>query len=261
MKTEMKLIPKRYLRRASVALAAALLLTVLTACYAPLGVESTGGLAINMTLPGSIFAQSTQSYVARTLVVNRAYEQQLRRAIAIGMFIDENEDVVNKDVAGMRKLFDDLEDESEQLLIDLILRATVKFGGKYYFDIPITADISVEGGTGEVLIPGIPAGREYIVYFEMYLPGQQDDEDSDPVAESRIWEDDPEDGLFGGTNPGQLGPGSTLAQANIALQAVLDAYSASNAPFVLGIHSPVVFVEEGRTSELSLLVDVEGGGT
>ena len=123
--------PIRRIRRGVLVLVAALVLTVLTACYAPLGVESTGGLAINVTLPGSIFAQSTQSYVARTLVVNRAYEQQLRRAIAIGMFIDENEKVVNKDLPGMRKLFDDLEDESEQLLIDLILRATVKFGGKF----------------------------------------------------------------------------------------------------------------------------------
>ena len=116
-----------------------------------------------------------------------------------------------------------------------------------------------------MLIPGIPAGRAYIVYFEMYLPGQQDDEDSNTVAESRVWDVDPEIGLFGTGNPGQLDDGSTLADANIALQAVLDAYA--SADFVVGTHSPVVLVEEGRTAELNLLVDVEveveaeGGGT
>ena len=241
MKTEMKLIPKRYLRRASVALAAALLLTVLTACYAPLGVESTGGLAINMTLPGSIFAQSTDSYIARVIVFNQAYERQLRRAIAIGMFVDENDS--GSFLPEVQSFLDSLEDEAEDLLADLLLRAPVRFGGKYYIDIPI----NLGSGSGELVLPGIPAGRSYIIYARLFPSGMSFDEDDEPKYENVVWDEDVDDWLFD-PGPGTLTASSNRAAAEAAFNTVLNGDGVNvgymNVDFRAGV---VVSVVAGKT--------------
>src|SRR6056297_1300750 len=68
------------------------LVLVLAGCFAPLGQSSEGSLAINATLPGSIFTQATDSYVARVYVANLDYENLVRRFMAYQDFLDENEE-------------------------------------------------------------------------------------------------------------------------------------------------------------------------
>lgn len=259
MNAEMKSLPKRYLRPAGVAIAAALVLTVLTACYAPLGVEATGGLAINMTLPGSISAQSGGSYIARVIVFNQEYEDQLRRAIAIGMFVDENKDQVVL-TSEVRAYLDSLEDEAEELLANLLLRAPVRFGGKYYIDIPINTG----SGAGEFVLPGIPAGRSYIVYARLFESGVPFDEDDDPAYESLVWEDvadrDIDDWLFfDGDRPGIMSA-VTLSAARDAFDIVLNGQGDNrgymNVRFREGVSVPVV---AGRTEDATIeFKDVSG---
>ena len=254
---------KRTLQKAIVVFVAAAVAIGLSACYAPLGASGTGNLAVNVTVPGSIFTQSTQSYVARVLVVNQAYEQKLRRTIGIGMFVDEN-DNVNMSNPGVQKFFDDLEDEETEGVIDLILKATVKFGGKYFYDTLITADVA---SGGSFLLPGIPAGRSYLVYFELYEPGQQEDEDAPPIYESIVWDYDPEQWLFqDGDRPGSLGPPDTmptLAEAQAALNLTLNGEGDNpsrrgylNVPLRPGV---LVAVEEGKTATADILLELPNG--
>lgn len=89
----------------------------------------------------------------------------------------------------------------------VILKAATMFGGKPYYDVVLSVlrdpENNVTGG-GSFTLPGIPAGRSYVVFFDVYAVGDQDKDDADIVAYSRVWQSDPDpyQQMFEATNDG-----------------------------------------------------------
>ncbi|MFP4432715.1 MAG: hypothetical protein ACLFPV_15805, partial [Spirochaetaceae bacterium] len=218
------------------------LVLILAGCFAPLGRSSEGSLAINASLPGSIFTQATESYVARVYVANLDYEDLVRRFLAYQDFLDENP----SPGSAWESFYNELEEEKEDIDIDLALKAVMSFGGNPYVDIAITQSGALaEGDDGSFTIAGLPAGRSYTVYIDVYNAGDEDDEDEDNVAESRLFTDgNPYDDMFVDSDDGIVGE-NTLAAAQTAFNNVFDDYTDTTA-------HPVVstFVEEGETATI-----------
>ncbi len=241
-----RIIPVRF---AQVGLLLGLVL-VLAGCFAPLGQSSEGSLAINASLPGSIFTQATNSYVARVYVANLDYEDLIRRFSAYQDFLDENDPPGSAWV----DFYNGLEEEKEDIDIDMALKAVMSFGGNPYVDIAISSPNdfgSVSGESGSFTIAGLPAGRSYAVYMDIYVAGQEDDEDASSVAESEFFTSGttPYDAMFptGGTGDDGIPSSNTLAAAQTAFNNVLNEYTDTTT-------HPIVsaFVEEGKTATITL---------
>ncbi len=258
---------------------ALLMALLLSACYAPLADSGEGSIAMSISLPGSIFAQetiepgTTQNFVARVYVGNLAYEDLIRRFVAYDDFIDENyySDVLwqaelDPEIVGvLENYYTQVEATMDDLEEDVVLKAATMFGGKPYYDVVLSVQVDGEGnatGGGSFTLPGIPAGRSYVVFFDVYEVGDQDKDDADIVAYSRVWQSDPDpyeemfeangSGLVLDQVTGETDPEEALAAARAALQAVLSEYRNREKHPV----SPV-FVEAGKTVEIQLEVIVE----
>jgi hypothetical protein len=230
------------------------LILVLAGCFAPLGQSSEGSLAINASLPGSIFTQATDSFVARVYVANLDYEDLVRRFMAYEDFLDENEDFVTP---AWVDFYNTLEEEKEDIDIDMALKAVMSFGGNPYVDIAI--DSTGSGDSGSFTIAGLPAGRSYAVYMDVYLAGDEDDEDAPSQAESELFTSGttPYDAMFPGSpddpddprdDPG-IASSNSLIAAQAAFNNVLNEYTDTTA-------HPIVsaFVEEGETATINLTI-------
>ncbi len=258
---------------------ALLMALLLSACYAPLADSGEGSIAMSISLPGSIFAQetiepgTTQNFVARVYVGNLAYEDLIRRFVAYDDFIDENyySDVLwqaelDPEIVGvLENYYTQVEATMDDLEEDVVLKAATMFGGKPYYDVVLSVQVDGEGnatGGGSFTLPGIPAGRSYVVFFDVYEVGDQDKDDAEIVAYSRVWQSDPDpyeemfeangSGLVLDQVTGETDPEEALAAARAALQAVLSEYRNREKHPV----SPV-FVEAGKTVEIQLEVIVE----
>ncbi len=239
-----------YMRLLQGALVIGLVLSV-AGCFAPLGESSDGALAINASVPGEIFTQASQTFVARTYVANLDYEDLVRRFLAYEDFLDVNEEL---DTSGWQDYFDQLEEEKDDIDIDMALKAVIKFGGNPYVDVTISST-GVVGDTGSFTITGLPADRDYTVYMDVYRPGDEDDDDADNQAESELFTSGstPWNEMFpNGDDPPNTGdPGvassNTLAAAQTAFNNVLTEYTNT-------AKHPVIsaFVEEGETATINL---------
>ena len=219
------------------------LILLLAGCFAPLGQSSEGSLAINASLPGSIFTQATQTYVARVYVVSLTYEDLIRRYAAYDDFLTENDPPGSAWAA----YYDELEEERDDLDIDLALKAAIDFGGNPYFDINVSADVGGGSDSGSFTITGVPAGRDYTVFIDIYNPGDEDDEDADSAAYSELFTSAtvPYDEVF--PTPGEVGIGAPLSTAISAFQAVLAEYTNTTKHPVVSVS-----VEEGETATIDL---------
>ena len=259
--------------RLAARLAATLAMSLLLAgCYAPLADSGEGSIAMQVSLPGSIFAQqSSESFVARIYVGNLTYEDLLRRFAAYDDFLEENYYYWADSAGGIPNeetfwnvlvpYYQQVEATMDELEEDVILKAATMFGGNPYYDVEFS--VQIEDGTavggGSFRLPGIPAGREYVVFFDVYAPGDQDKDDADLVAYSRVWRvADPYQELFrdGGSRGGagivELTGTTSVEEVRDALAAVRAAYGDKSAYPVVS-----VLVESGKTATIAVDVVVD----
>ncbi|TVR32928.1 MAG: hypothetical protein EA404_06255 [Spirochaetaceae bacterium] len=256
---------------------------LLAGCYAPLADSGEGSIAMKVSLPGSILAQqSSESFVARIYVGNLAYEDLLRRFAAYDDFLEENYYYYVDNPSQMEELDSEVREQLLNVLVpyyqqveatmddleeDVILKAATMFGGNPYYDVTFSVRLEdgVAVGGGSFTLPGIPAGREYVVFFDVYEPGDQDRDDADMVAYSRVWrEADPYQELFrtGNGNGDDRGGGGIVVldgpnppeveDARAALAAVRAAYADKRAYPVVS-----VLVESGKTATIAVDVVVD----
>ena len=213
------------------------LIVVLAGCYATLGKEADGNLAVNAALPG-VDVQPGTTYVARIYISTLDYEDLVRQYLAYEDFLDEN-----GDASTWIGYYNDLETERDNIEIDLALKGVVKFGGKPYIDV----EIVVGADPGSFTITGIPAGKEYTAYIQVFNQGDEDDEDADPVWDSELFSSSttPYDDFF--PAPGDVAPGASSAAAQSAFETVLAGYRDTA---TYPVYS--VAIEEGETSTLTL---------
>ncbi|TVR07074.1 MAG: hypothetical protein EA403_00195 [Spirochaetaceae bacterium] len=234
------------------------LIFALSSCFSPLQGVNEGNLAVRVSFPDGIHAMESESLVGRLYVINAAYEGLLRTVLAYEDFLDVfYYDVpisAFNDYPILLQAFLRLEEFLDKREEELILKAPVMFGGKPYFDF----NVNDPRGGGSVTPPGVPADRAYFVYLDMWNPGEQDQDDADPVFESVAWdESDPYEDLlseFGDASPGDrlsmLGgtPLEIFNGAESLFNDVRAAYRDREAyPFI-----SAAFVPRGGTAEITL---------
>ncbi len=219
------------------------LILVLAGCYATLGKEADGNLAVNAKLPG-VDVQPGDTYVARVYIATLDYEDLVRQFLAYEDFLDENS------ADTWSGYYNDLETERDNIEIDLALKGVVTFGGKPYVDVEIVVGVD----PGSFTITGIPAGKEYTGYIQVFNEGEQDDEDKDPKWDSELFSSSttPYDAMFtGGSPPGDVLPTASSAEAEAAFETVLAAYRDTATYPVFS-----VAINEGETATLTLTLDL-----
>ena len=231
------------------------LILVLAGCYATLGKEADGNLAVNAKLPG-VDVQPGDTYVARVYIATLDYEDLVRQFLAYEDFLDEYKDIV----LNWSGYYNDLETERDNIEIDLALKGVVTFGGKPYVDVEIVKGID---NAGSFTITGIPAGKEYTGYIQVFNSGDEDDEDEDPVWDSELFSssttpyrdmfdpDDDENGTPEIGDPGYVSSTATPAVAEAAFETVLAAYRDTATYPVFS-----VAINEGETASLTLTLDL-----
>ncbi len=162
----------------------------LSSCFSPLQGVNEGNLSVRVFFPDAIHTmETTESLVGRLYVINAAYEVLLRTVLAYEDFLDvfyydvpiqefNDYPILLQAFLQLEAILDDLEE-------DLILKAPVMFGGKPYFDFVVN---NPRDG-GSITPPGVPADRAYFVYLDMWHPGEQDQDDAEPVYESVAWDE------------------------------------------------------------------------
>jgi hypothetical protein len=128
-------------------LGAAALVLLITACYSP--VESNNdGLVLDLQMNSK--GPSGDETVLAGFVISAEFEDSLKDAtqLMVGMDAEDNSK---------------MEDKFEDIMLDLALGGTVKFGENPYFAMEVPYD-SVNG-EADFTIHGIPSGRDYLLYM------------------------------------------------------------------------------------------------
>ena len=124
-----------------------LLIILLTGSCYQMNETTSGDLALNATLPAKAAGDSEEVWVVG-LVVDAAYEDKL---IEMMRLFDTD--------------IDSFEDDADEILEDILQKGAVRFdGGRFFFQFKMVP----EGDTGDFLVAGLPADKEYFLYIQVF---------------------------------------------------------------------------------------------
>ncbi len=168
---------------------------ILSSCYQMISPDS-GTLSLNATLPAK--ANSGDEIWVVCVVLDAAFENQLRDMLRLYDKEDFYGDDLNPEYN--QSLSDSYEEEADEMLEDMLTKGAVRFdGGRFFYQFKM--DYS-GGNTGEFVVPGIPADKEYFLYvmiFHERIDSFDDfDQDTDVYMEMKYYDPD----YYTGGHPG-----------------------------------------------------------
>ena len=166
---------------------------IISSCY-QMNETDSGNLTLNVTAPAKAVEDETVWVVC--LVVDAAFEEQFIEMLQLYDKNDYTDD-------------DSYEDDADEILEDMLTKGAVRFdGGRFFYQFKMQYS---SGNTGEFVVPGIPADKDYFLYvmvFDKEITSIDDieDEEADVYMEMHYY--DP--AYYTGSNnvvPGTVGKG------------------------------------------------------
>ena len=144
---------------------------IITGCYQMTGSDS-GSISLNATLPAK--AGDSEEVWVVCIVVDAAFEDDM---IDMMRLYDKSD---YYDDQGNDALSDQYEDEADEFLEDMLTKGAVRFdGGRFFYQFRMDYG---GGDSGEFVVPGIPADKDYFLYvlvFDREITSIDDMEDAD----------------------------------------------------------------------------------
>ena len=169
-----------------------LIILIFAGCY-QLNEPVNGDLSLNVTAPAKAASDGTGWVVC--LVVDAAFEDQF---IEMQNLYDSSEYQGDQ---GNTALEEQFEDDADEILEDMLTKGALRFdGGRFFYQ--FKTDTS-GADTGDFMIPGIPADKDYFLYvlvFDAEITSIDDMEDAEADVYMEMHYYDPD--YYTGGHPG-----------------------------------------------------------